>query len=162
MKILRFIALTIVALFVINCSKSGNDINNLDNRTRDDTIGFRYINTSELLHCMLVNDIEMKKNSFLIRNETELKNNFTSNSCNSNMPEINFSESIIIGFKTAIKGSGAKNQRLFTFDSLSNIYLYTITGFENDTSLLTIDLNWITIPKIEIDSVIFKLNIIKE
>lgn len=168
MKKLKFLTLAIFAVIAINCCKGDddtkidtNDTNNKD-RTFSDTINFKEINTKYLLNCMLINDVEMKKDSFVIRSSNELVNNFIRNTCNDYLPEINFQDSIIIGYKTMIGGSGHKNQLSFGYNSSTNIYTFSITAFENDTALLRIDLNWIIIAKIEIDSLNYELNLIRE
>ena len=162
MKKLKFITLAIFAVIAIYCSQCDDDtfIDTNDILPYSDTIDFRLINTNDLVHCMLVKNVELKKDSFLIKSETELENNFTSNSCINSIPDINFTDSIIIGYKIHIGSDSKNSQLLLTYDSLKHILVYTITAFENDTPMMITELNWITVLNYDIDSITFKLNIV--
>ena len=163
----------IIAMTILNCSKEVDNSPNgfqdtIPNDTnlaflpQDDTVNFTYINTDELINCMLINDISLNIDSFLVKSESELHENLTSNSCNNILPQINFQNSMIIGYKTKIQGSGKNNERFVLYDSLNNSLTYLINVFTNDTSLLNVELNWIAIPNYDIDSIIYNLNTIKQ
>jgi hypothetical protein len=159
-RLIQIFISAIITMTAINCSKETDS--NLTNLPQDDTVNFRYLNTNELINCMLINDIKLIKDCFFIKSESVLQGNLTENICNSSLPQVNFQDSMIIGYTTEIQGSGNFNERLVIYDSAKNTLTYSITVFSNDTSMLNTELNWITLPAYDIDSIIFKLIIIKQ
>jgi hypothetical protein len=159
-KMIQIFLSAIITMTAIDCSNEADS--NSIKLPQDDTVNFKYLNTNELMNCMLINDIKLKKDSFLIKSESVLQGNLTGNTCISTLPQINFQDSMVIGYTTIIQGSGNMNKRIVIYDNVKNILTYSITVFSNDTSMLNTELNWITLPAYDIDSVIFKLNIIKQ
>ncbi|WP_236980884.1 hypothetical protein [Membranihabitans maritimus] len=124
-----------------------------------DTLGFRLLYTEQLVHCMLINDTELQRDSFLVETDTQLEANFPGNSCIDYWPDIHFQDSVVIGYKTMVGGSGTDIERLVVYNRSTNSVTYSITAFTNDTALLSTKLNWITLPKYDFDSVVYKLKI---
>ena len=172
-KMIPIILTVMTAMILVDCSKEGienpvsmqdsvpND-SNLVNIPQNDTVGIRFINTDELVNCMLINEIELKKDSFLIKHDSALHENFTGNNCINKLPEINFLDSMLIGYTTKIQGLVESNNRIITYDSTMNALTYTIKAFTSDTAMLCVELNWITLPKYNIDTVIYNFKTIKK
>lgn len=148
----------IMAFTGIGCDK---DTPNMDSEDID-TLDYRYINTTSLVNCMLINDIGLKRDSFIISTDSELKENFTEDICTDVIPPIDFQDSVIIGYTTKIGGSGKNNERNVEYDRSKNSLIYSITAFTNDTSLLYTELNWVAVPKYNFDSITYKLKMVKE
>lgn len=155
-----------LALLLINCSKDDNNHPNVkqdecpqSHLPENDTVGFRLVNTADLVHCMLIYSQDLKRDSFLIREESELTEIIIGDSCRSKIPQVNFQDSMLIGYKTETGGSGYKNMHLVLFDHENKRLNYIITAFSNDTAMLHTEFNWIALPDYCIDSVSFKLDV---
>ena len=161
-----------ISLSIVNCSKKDDSSpigfqdtipkDSLTNLPPSDTVDFRYINTDNLVNCMLINDVDLIKDSFLIWNNEELHESFTGNNCVNNIPEIDFQDSMLIGYTTKIQSSGNDINRILTYDSTMKSLTYSIEAFTNDTAMLIVELNWITLPKYNIDTVIYNFKSIKK
>lgn len=139
-----------------NLNDENDSVQSISNYPKTEIVDFKYIPTSELFDCMFDNDIELKKEKFRVSDLDELKSYFMNNNCLEKLPKINFNDSLLIGFQTTFGGSGIK-ERYLTYDSLTNIYTYSVTILKNDTSMLISDFNWILIPKFKIDSLNYNL-----
>ena len=148
-----------VTLYIYeNGSEKPTRIKNLynPNHVVEDTIRWRLLKSDDLLGCMLSNNAGLKKDPFIIRNENDLRKNFTSDICNDYLPFVHFPDSIVIGYKTAYGSSGIKNQH--SFNKVDHgAYAYTITVYIKDTTVLHTELNWITLPNVITDSVRFRI-----